>query len=161
VASPTDKPWVDNRLFSGILVVLGTQWLFWFIAGAIWIGGRGTAQDFFLIIFVCVVFSIPLVSVFFIIALGPGVALWSGIIAACRFARLTERQSALIAAPTAAVTMIVGCLFVVVFAIGNPAGIDINFIGELMLFSIPAAITAEIYAFFAWPRISKHEESAT
>lgn len=159
MATSADLPLVDRRLFIGILVVMGTQGLVWLTAGIMLFGAGGTALDYFGVGFLGMVIAVPFAVVAFTVALGPGVALWIGMMAVGRFARLTERQSALIAAPMVALMVSTGCLLAFAFSIGQQADINRDLVLAIMLFSIPALVTAEAYAFLAWPRSSKQGEN--
>ena len=47
----TDAPLVDRRLFLGLVFVIAVQGTVWFIAGLMWFGADGAAQDYLVIAF--------------------------------------------------------------------------------------------------------------
>ena len=146
----TDPPLVDRRLFVGMLVVLLVQWAVWFGVSVIWFGGGGTTEDVLVTVFFGMVLSIPVAVAGFVIGLGPGVTLWTGIMALCRRARLSERQSAMIAAPLVTWAVSGACLVTASILSGGRVRIDGEMIWASMQFAAPGAAAGIVYASLAW-----------
>ena len=155
------QPLVDQRLFLGLVVVLGAQVLFWFTVGVIWFGVGSTTEDHFAIIFFGIALSVPAVIGAFVIGLGPGVVIWVGMMHACKLASLTERQSAILSAPVVAMVVSVICLIGMVHAVSQNPAINPDLMLSAIIFSGPAMIAAAIYAHLAWPRVANYKETGS
>ena len=144
-----------------MVVVLGAQVLFWFTVGVIWFGAGSTTQDYFAIIFFGIVFSVPAMIGAFVIGLGPGVVIWIGTMYACKFASLTERQSAILSAPIVAMVVSVICVIGMVYTVSQNPEINPDLMLSAIIFSGPAMIAAAIYAHLAWPTVANHKETGS
>jgi hypothetical protein len=152
VAEKASKPFVDRRLFVGLLVVLGAQATVWYAVALFWFAAGGTLADYLGTAFFGILFSVPLLALAFAIGLGPGMALWLGLMAACQLGGFTERTSARIAAPLAAMILSATCLLGMYYSVRSDPAFGLEVAREALLFSAPATITAFVYATAAWPR---------
>ena len=155
----TDAPLVDRRLFLGLVFVIAVQGTVWFIAGLMWFGADGGAQDYLVIAFFGAILAFPLALGAFVIGLGPGVAIWVGVNAICKLTHLSERQSAILAAPFVAITISATCVLALSYSVDQSPQINKKLVVDTLAFSFPGAIAAVIYALWAWPKTVKHEGS--
>ena len=155
----TDAPLVDRRLFLGLVFVIAVQGTVWFIASLMWFGVGGSAQDYVVTAFFGAILVFPLALGAFVIGLGPGVAIWVGVNAVCKLAHLSERQSAILAAPVVTIVITATCALALTFTVYQFPQINKKLVVDILAFSFPGAVAAVIYAFWAWPKTVKHEGS--
>ncbi len=118
-------------------------------------GTGGTIWEFFEAFIFGLLVALPFACVGLILAIGPAVALWMGLLAIFRHFGFRQRSSALIAAPIVALMGSIVCLLGIFTK--SQHVFETEFLYFALLFSIPGIVVAEIYAFLAWPSTTTSE----
>jgi hypothetical protein len=146
------RPKVEARFFNGLAIVVAASTLLWWLAGVVEFSGQSKTEDVLSLAFFALLFAIALGVATYVIALGPCALLSTIALTVGDRLDLSQRLTARLAAPLVAWIAAVSLLVLFVLLTVSVDAIDLRVVMEVMLFALPTAVIANIYASFAWPK---------